>query len=97
MNRAIQYYEACTMKSCRTYSRESTTPEVKVSSSRLLYDRKQAAAQLSISVRSLDYLIQQQQIATRRIGKKVLIHHTELTRFARGNHTVPIRRCDGDE
>jgi hypothetical protein len=59
---------------------------------RLLYDRKTAALTLSISVRSLDYLIQQQQIATRRIGKKVLIHHTELSRFSRGNHTAPIRK-----
>jgi hypothetical protein len=59
---------------------------------RLLYDRKAAATQLSISVRSLDYLIQQQQISTRRIGKKVLIQRTELSRFSRGNHTAPIRK-----
>jgi excisionase family DNA binding protein len=58
---------------------------------RLLYDRKEAARILSLSVRSLDYLIQQQRIATRRVGKKVLIHRTELTRFAKGNHTGPIR------
>ena len=59
---------------------------------RLLYDRRTAAQQLSISVRSLDYIIQQQQIATRRLGKKVLIHRAELSRFARANHTAPIRR-----
>ena len=59
---------------------------------RLLYSRKLAAQQLSLSVRALDYLIQQQKIATRRIGKKVLVHHTELARFARGNHTDPIRQ-----
>ncbi|MGD0905009.1 MAG: hypothetical protein ABR924_19075 [Terracidiphilus sp.] len=58
---------------------------------RLLYDRKSAAQQLSISVRSLDYLIQQQRIATRRIGKKVMVQHTELARFSRGNHTQPVR------
>jgi hypothetical protein len=85
------------MKPCRSFHREAiATTEVTVASpSRILYDRKTAAAQLSISVRSLDYLIQQQHIATRRIGKKVLVHHTELSRFARGNHTDPIRRSSG--
>ena len=53
---------------------------------RLLYDRKEAARQLSISVRSLDYLIAGKQLVTRRIGKKVLISHRELVRFASGNH-----------
>jgi hypothetical protein len=60
--------------------------------SRILYDRREAARQLSMSIRSLDYRIQQQQIATRRNGKKIVIHHSELERFARGNHTDPIRQ-----
>ena len=54
--------------------------------SRLLYDRKEAARQLSISVRSLDYLIAGGQLETRRIGKKVLIPHGSLSRFAQANH-----------
>jgi excisionase family DNA binding protein len=54
--------------------------------SRLLYDRKEAARQLSISVRSLDYLIANKQLGTRRLGKKVLIPHGELVRFASTNH-----------
>jgi hypothetical protein len=53
---------------------------------RLLYDRKEAARQLSISVRSLDYLIAAKTFQTRRIGKKVLIPHSELVRFASANH-----------
>lgn len=53
---------------------------------RLLYDREQAARQLSISVRSLDYLIANRKLDTRRIGKKVLIPYTELKRFAQSNH-----------
>jgi hypothetical protein len=53
---------------------------------RLLYDRKEAARQLSISVRSLDYLIGGGQLETRRIGKKVLIPHGSLTRFSQANH-----------
>lgn len=53
---------------------------------RLLYDRKEAARQLSISIRSLDYLLARQAFDTRRIGKKVLITHASLVRFAQGNH-----------
>jgi hypothetical protein len=57
---------------------------------RLLYDRKSAARQLSISVRSLDYLVARKQLGTRRIGKKVLIPHAELVRFARADHYEPV-------
>jgi hypothetical protein len=49
---------------------------------RLLYDRKEAARQLSISIRSLDYLISGKQIATRRIGSRILISREELIRLA---------------
>lgn len=53
---------------------------------RLLYDRKTAARMLSISVRSLDYLIAAKRLDTRRIGKKVLVTHRSLVQFAQGNH-----------
>lgn len=53
---------------------------------RLLYDRRSAARQLSISVRALDYLVAAKKFDTRRIGKKVLIPHAELVKFARANH-----------
>jgi hypothetical protein len=58
---------------------------------RLLYDRKEAARQLSISIRSLDYLLQRRQFQTRRIGKKVLIPHAELIKYARGDHFGAIQ------
>jgi excisionase family DNA binding protein len=62
-------------------------PEViAMPSTRLLYDRKTAAEQLSISVRTLDYLIAARELETRRLGKKVLIPHRELVRFAGANH-----------
>lgn len=61
-------------------------PEILAEEDRLLYDRKGAAAQLSISVRGLDRLIASKQLETRRIGKKVLIPRGELVRFSRGNH-----------
>lgn len=64
--------------------------------SRLLYDRKEAARQLSISVRSLDYLIAGKQLETRRIGRKVLVTHASLVRYASGNHFTMTSRSDAD-
>lgn len=56
----------------------------------LLYDRKSAARMLSISLRSLAYLLSRGEIHFRRIGTKTLIPHAELVRFARGHHPEPI-------
>ena len=50
---------------------------------RLLYDRKNAARMLSISVRSLDYLIAERRLAVTRIGGRVLVPHRELARIAK--------------
>jgi excisionase family DNA binding protein len=58
---------------------------------RLLYSRREAARMLSVSIRSLDYLIATKELATRRIGKKVLIPYGELVRYAKGNHYGSIR------
>jgi hypothetical protein len=49
---------------------------------RLLYSREDAAYQLSISVRSLDYMIAGKKIATQKMGTRILIPHTELVRLA---------------
>jgi hypothetical protein len=57
---------------------------------RMLYDRKEAARQLSISLRSLDYLLSRKAFNTKRIGKKVLIPHGELVRFSRQDHPEAI-------
>jgi hypothetical protein len=57
---------------------------------RLLYDRKSAAKQLSISIRSLDYFLAAGRFKTRRIGRKVLIPHGELLRFAASDHWQPV-------
>jgi hypothetical protein len=57
---------------------------------KLLYDRKSAAHTLSISVRSLDYLIARKQLAFRRVGRKVLIPRGELLRFASKDHFEAI-------
>ena len=58
---------------------------------KLLYTRADAACMLSISERSLDYLIASKELNTRRVGRRVLIPRSELLRFARGNHTDSIR------
>lgn len=60
---------------------------------RLLYDRKEAARQLSISIRSLDYLIANKILTTRLKGKKVLIPHSELVRYAARNDYEPFARA----
>lgn len=50
---------------------------------RVLYDRRCAAHQLSISTDTLDRLIGNKQLSARRIGKRILIPHTDLMRLAR--------------
>ena len=63
---------------------------------RLLYDRKTAARQLSISVRSLDYIIAGKGLDTRRIGKKVLVTHASLVQYSRGNHYAITSRSEAE-
>jgi hypothetical protein len=58
-----------------------------------LYDRKEAARQLSISMRSLDYLIARKQLDTRRIGKKVLVTHASLVRYSSANHYEAVKEA----
>lgn len=53
----------------------------------LLYSRKLAAQALSLSVRSIDYLLAAGKIQTVRVGSKVLIPAKELQKFARTGHS----------
>jgi hypothetical protein len=57
---------------------------------RLLYSRKGAAYQLSISARSLDYLIASGDLRPRRKGGRVLLPYSELVRFAEGDRKAPL-------
>jgi excisionase family DNA binding protein len=50
---------------------------------RLLFPRKESAQILSLSVRTLDYLIASKAIAVVRVGRKVLVPRLELEKFAR--------------
>jgi hypothetical protein len=47
--------------------------------SRLLYSRREAAHQLSISARSIDYLIETREINVRRNGKRILVPTLSLS------------------
>lgn len=53
---------------------------------RLLVDRRNAAQYLSISQRSLDYLLAHGELNTRRIGTRTLIPLAELKRYAAADH-----------
>lgn len=53
---------------------------------KLLVGREEAASMLSISCRSLDYLVANKQIPIRRIGTRVLIPIADLKRFSRSDH-----------
>jgi excisionase family DNA binding protein len=51
---------------------------------KLLYTRNEAAVMLNISIRKLDYLIEDKVLPVRRIGTRVLVTRESLERFARG-------------
>ena len=53
---------------------------------KLLLSRREAAVLLSISQRSLDYLIANKILSVRRIGSRVLIPMRNLQRFACADH-----------
>jgi excisionase family DNA binding protein len=74
--------------------RRPTDFTLQLTTERLLYPRKDAAYQLGVSVRTLDYLVARKELETRRIGKKVLITRRSLVRFANANHYEAVR---GDE
>lgn len=63
---------------------------VVTSEAKLLVSRDEAAQLLSISRRSIDYLVVNRRLATRRIGRRVLIPVADLRRFARGDHPERI-------
>jgi Helix-turn-helix domain len=48
---------------------------------KLAYSKKQAAAEISVSVRTVDYLIKRGDLVTKRCGKKVLIPGEALVRL----------------
>ena len=63
---------------------------VSSTSQRLLHSRADAAYILSISIRAPDYHIARQRIRVKHQGSKVLIHHSELIRFAKEDHPEAV-------
>lgn len=53
---------------------------------RLLVSQEESAQLLSISKRSLEYLVATRQLSTRRIGSRALIPIEEVRKFARFDH-----------
>ena len=58
---------------------------------KLLYSKQDAAEALSLSVRSIDYLITTQRLPMRRVGGKVMIPASAVRRFAREDHPERVR------
>lgn len=58
---------------------------------KLLYSRRDAAEALSLSIRSIDYLITTSRLAARRVGGKILIPASAIRRFAREDHPGSVR------
>ncbi len=58
---------------------------------KLLYSRRDAAEALSLSVRSVDYLITTGRLTCRKVGGKILIPAGALRRFAREDHPEHVR------
>jgi len=54
----------------------------------ILISKRDAAKALSISLRSLDYLIAAKEITVRRVGRRRLIPRTALEAFARRDHST---------
>jgi hypothetical protein len=58
---------------------------------KLLYSRRDTADALSLSIRSVDYLITAGRLPTRRVGGKILIPASAVRRFAREDHPDLVR------
>lgn len=57
---------------------------------KLLLSRKEAAYTLSVSLRSVDYLIAEGRLKTRKIRGRILIPYDELVRFVRLDRMDPM-------
>jgi excisionase family DNA binding protein len=69
---------------CKHSAETPMTEQSNHQSEPFLVDKPTGAGLLSVSVRTLDYLIKDGQLKVRRIGKRVLLDREELRRFARG-------------
>jgi excisionase family DNA binding protein len=64
---------------------------------RLLYSRKEAAAQLSVCLSTLDQLVARGELKVRRIGARILVPRKELERLVGRDVPAlwPAKPCKG--
>jgi excisionase family DNA binding protein len=60
----------------------------------ILISKRDAAKALSISLRTLDYLIASKELAVRRVGRRCLIARKSLEEFARHDHPTQAQAGD---
>jgi excisionase family DNA binding protein len=59
----------------------------------MLYSRQEAAAALSISVRTLQRLISGGRMRAKRVGRRTLIPHTELEKFLKAGDVDVVAKA----
>jgi excisionase family DNA binding protein len=65
-------------------------------SEQLLVSKREAAAMLGLSVRTLENLLSLKELPARRIGRRCLIERQALERFARRDHRTKQERKGHD-
>lgn len=58
---------------------------------KLLFSRKQAAALLGLSAKSVEHLNNSGALPFVKIGRRILIHRDVLTQFAQSGHAARVR------
>lgn len=56
---------------------------------KLLVSKREAARALSLSIRTIEYLISRKELTARRVGRRTLVVFTSLQTFARRDHSSP--------
>lgn len=66
-------------------------------SEQLLISKREAAAMLGLSVRTLENLLSLRELPARRIGRRCLIERAALERFARRDHRTQQERKGNED
>ena len=61
---------------------------------KILYSKREAAQVLSVSLRTFDNLIANEEIVVRRLGRRVLVEFRELQRFAQQDHPTQSKETE---
>ena len=61
----------------------------------IFFTRENAATMLSLSIRTLDKLILNGELAVKRVGRKILVSSSELKQFSRRDHATQRTRLNG--